>query len=160
MIDFRPRLILIGGAAKLAGGREPHRIAGSPPWLRFARLMAIGRDQSFFLGAKRCADEVGADLTAAKHVALALIAGIRTPRNRGVEALLIIKNASPQHLVRRQMDIHIAILHEAFAALSFGIGDGLCKSVEDGHFSRLQAWWAVPTSRRKFGSVRSLRRTK
>src|SRR5438132_14055409 len=74
MLNGWAGFILVGGAAELAGGGEPHGIAGAAARLGLARLLAIGRDEAFFLGAEGGADEVGADGAAVEGLALAEIA--------------------------------------------------------------------------------------
>jgi len=142
MLDDWPGLVVVGGAAELAGGRQPHGIACATAGLSFARLMAVGGNEAFLLCAQGGADEVGADFTSLKGVALAEVpidcSGL--PGNDRVEALLVVEDHSAEGAVVGGTDIHVAVLDEAFAALSFLIGDGLRKSVEDGHFSRLRKY--------------------
>ena len=136
MFDGWAGLILVGGAAELAGGGEPHRIAGAAAGLGFAWFVSVGGDEALFLGAEGGADEMGTDFAALEGVALAEIAVnfAGGPGDDGVEALLVVEDFAAEGSVGGQVDIDIAILDESLAALFFLIGDGFSKAVEDGHF--------------------------
>ncbi len=88
------------------------------------------------MGAQGGADEMRADFAAFKNIALAEISVDLAggPGNHGVEALLVIENFSAEGSVGGQIDIDVAILDEALAALFDLIGDGGIEAVEDGHF--------------------------
>ncbi len=139
MPDCWAGLIDIGGAAKLAGGREPHGIAAAAARGGFTGLMVFRWNQALLLSAQGGADEMRANLAAFESVALTEIPvyGSGEPGEDGVEALLVIYDHSAEGSVGGEMNIHAAVLHEAFAALFFEIEDWACESVENGHISQL-----------------------
>ncbi len=141
MANRRPRLIGLGGTAKLAGGREPHGIPLLAARERFPRVVAFdgrrvaGGQKPVVFSAKRRANQMRTDLPRFEDLALAVIAIGRAglKGNDGVEALLVIKHLPAQRPVGGVLDIHVAILDKAFAALFFQLGDGVGEAVEDGH---------------------------